>query len=441
MIRQVLRIGHTLAAPGLARSALATVAVRLIDLPTRYGLHLLVAASLGVEEAGRFYIVFGVMTALGGFGRLGVDQALMRHIATLTAMHRTAEARFAVFRAARIVFLLSAIAALALAAAAAPLAQHLLGKPELAIPLAIGALSLLPQNLGTVTAGALAGLQRVGLSQMVYSWLWPACFCLVALITGLDLTGALWLIAASFATAATIGALLLRRVLPPSGGSRPAARPGLLRQGASLFTLEYTQLMVASVPALILGILSTNREVGLFALAWRVALLVNIAIGAVAAMAAPRYAALHAKGDTAGLDRAAAHAIGLSLLLALPPLAVMLALPQTLLQLFGPGYADGAAVLRILAFGQLAAAASAAMPALLGMTGHLSDLRRLNAVSLLLLCAGFPLAAAWGAVGIALAVAAVLAVNGLGAMALAHRRLGLRPWRLLADFLTRRATR
>jgi len=424
------------------QGALRTVAVRLLDLPTRYGLHLLIAASLGVEQAGRFYIVFSVMTALGGFGRFGVDQALLRHLAVAVATGRADATRAAVRRAVRLVLAVSGPIALALAAGSGVLAGPLLGKPELTVPLAIGALAIVPQNLGTVMAGALAGLQRVAQSQMIYSWMWPACFCLVALITGIDLDGALYLIAASYAVTATVGAVLLRRVLPPPPDGRADAPAGLCRQGLSLFTLEITHLMIASAPALILGIFAPSRDVGLFALAWRIVLLVNIVVGGVAAMAAPRYAALHANGDIAGLGRASAQAIGICLLLAAPPVALMLACPGTLLGAFGPGYEDGAAVLRILAIGQLASAASAAMPALLGMTGHMVDLRRLNAVSLLVLLAGAGvMTMAWGTVGTALAVAASLAVNGFGAVLLARRRLGLRPWRHLAHALRRGAAR
>jgi O-antigen/teichoic acid export membrane protein len=419
--------------PGMIRGSLLSVAARFLDLPSRYGFHLLVAAALGVERAGQFYIVFSVMTALGGLGRLGVDRALTRHLAIALAEGRPAAVRPAIGRALLLVSGASALASVLLFAAAQPFARLVLGKPDLAVPLALGALAIIPQNLGAAMAGGLAGLQRVGFSQMIYSWLWPALFCLIALITGISLEGALLLIALSFSVTALVGGALLRAFLPTGQDGMPVSAPALLRPGLSLFTLELTQLMTAAAPALILGILASSREVGLFALAWRIALLINIVVSGVAAMASPRYAALHAGADHAGLGRTASQAVGLCLALTAVPVVAMLVFPMSLLGLFGPGYADGAMVLRVLALGQLAAAASASMPELLGMTGHMADLRRLNGLSLLVLLLGAAgLAGLCGALGAALAVSASIAVNGFGAVHLAHRRLGLCSWAPLA---------
>jgi hypothetical protein len=79
------------------------------------------------------------------------------------------------------------------------------------------------------------------------------------------------------------------------------------------------------------------------------------------------------------------------------------------------------------------------MPELLGMTEHMADLRRLNALSLVVLLLGAAgLAELCGALGTALAVSASITVNGFGAVLLAHRRLGLCPWALLADIVWRR---
>src|ERR1700755_2026070 len=66
---------------GFLKRTLATTSTRLLDLPTRYGLHLLVAARLPIDQVGAFYIVFSVMTLASGFGRLGVDRAMTREVA------------------------------------------------------------------------------------------------------------------------------------------------------------------------------------------------------------------------------------------------------------------------------------------------------------------------------------------------------------------------
>lgn len=433
----------------VVRGAAVSLGVRLLDLPCRYGFHLLVAAALGVADTGRFYIVFSIMVGLAGFGRLGIDQALTRQLAVSVASDQPEAVRPAIRRALGLILLASSAVALLLAALAWPLAHHVLRKEELAVPLALGALTIIPQNLGAGLAGALAGLQRIGYSQMIYSWLWPAVFCVVAIplmLTGmLTVTATLFLIAASFALTALVGAVLLRSglVRVSHAGTLAPRVQGLLRPGLSLFTLEVTKLLITSAPAIALGIVATAYETGLFALTWRMALVINILISGVAGMAVPRFAALHARGDIPGMEKAAAQAIGIVLCLALPATAVMLLFPGHLLSLFGPGFGEGATTLRILAVGQLAAACFTAMPEMLGMTSHLRALYRINACTLVVLFAGLmtlvPLA---GSAGAALATALATVVNGVAAAWLAHRLLAVSPLsrlrHLVASHLRRR---
>lgn len=416
----------------IVRGALSSLGARLLDLPSRYGLHLLVAASLGVVQSGRFYIVFSLVSMLAGFGRLGVDRALTRQLAVDVASERNGALRADTHRAGWIVLLVSLVVSVLLALSAVPLTDFVMRKPDLALPLMVGVLSIIPQNLSTVAAGALAGLHHVGRSQMVYSWLLPTIFCVAALplvYWGVfTVLHAMLLMAFSFVITAAVGFVLLHRALSPYARReepRPE-KPHFLRRGLSFFTLELTQLMIAAVPAIALGIASSPQQTGLFALAWRVALINLMVINGITGMAAPRFAAFHARGDQHSLNRSAAQAIGLVLCMVLPVTGCMLLFPEYLLAVFGPGYSQGASTLRILALGQLVSACFAGMPDLLGMTGHMTALRRINFFSLGVLLVGLlVLVPTGGSVGAAIATSLAIAVNAVAAAWMAHRLLGL----------------
>lgn len=419
----------------IARGSLISLSVRLLDLPFRYGFHLLIAASLDVSDTGKFYIVFSVMTALAGFGRLGIDQALTRQLAIDIASERYKATRATIKHSLLIVLLASSSTTVLLALSANYIANEILNKPDLTLPLILGALTLIPQNIGAVFAGALAGLHRVGFSQAIYSWLWPAIFCLItfpAIVTeSLTVNLTLVLIAVSFVLTAVMGAALLWFVLSkqPSLVHQPeVSPPALFRPGLSLFTLEITKLLLATAPAIVLGIYATEHDVGLFALAWRIALIVNLLISGVTAMAVPRFAALHAKDDRAGMSQSAAQTIAIVLCVSLPIIISMLIFPQTLLSFFGQGYSDGRTILRILAIGQIGAICFAALPELLGMTSHMAELIRLNVLTMIVLLIGLtvfvPLDSGRGA---ALAIACAVIINGVVATWQVHRLLGIRP--------------
>ena len=429
----------------MIRGSLVSLGVRLLDLPSRYGFHLLIAAMLGVVQTGDFYIVFSTMVALAGFGRLGIDQALTRQIAMDLAAGEARAVRPAIRRALWLVLLASTAISIALGALALTFAHDVLKKPELAWPLALGAFSFIPQNLGAAMAGALAGLQRVGYSQMIYSWLWPAIFCAVAIplgmTRGMSVASTLMLIAASFTLTALAGAYALKRFLRevPASAQPPAEPPRFLKAGLPLFTLEFTKLLITSAPAIVLGIVASSREAGLFALAWRLALVINLLISGVTGMAAPKFASLFARNDRHGLDKSAAQAVALVLCLALPAALCMLLFPEHVLRLFGPGFGGGAAALRVLALGQIAAACFTAMPELLGMTAHTSVLYRINGYSVAMLLVGLAvLAPIGGSVGAAAAASLAIAVNGALAAWAAHRLLGVLPLALLGRWVLAR---
>ncbi len=430
---------------GFVGRSLAGTSIRLIDVPSRYGFHLIVAVSLGVIEAGSFYIVFSAMMLVAGLGRLGIDRSLTRVVARALANEQPGAARRAILRAFRLGTVMSLVTIVAMAAAAGPLADRVLHKPDLAWPLAISSLTILPLTIGIVAAGALSGLNRIILSQMIYTWLWPAIFCVPALLVPIHLVSAVLLVAAAVSVSAVIGIVLTLRYLPAATPDEPPAEPdALVSTGLSLFTSELIQLLLSYAPAFVLGILSTDAAVGRYALAWRMALGVNLLVTTIGFFAAPRFAALYARADMAGLKRMAAQSIAMSAALSVVPTLIALVVAAPLLGLFGPGYAEAATTLRILLLGQMFAIATTATTELLGMTGFARTLRHVNLLSLVVLGAGLAaLSPPFGSEGAALATAITIAVNGIATTIGVRRHLGFWPQAALIDqalaFIRRRA--
>jgi O-antigen/teichoic acid export membrane protein len=425
---------------GFISRSLVTAGTRLLDLPSRYGLHLLIAARLPVAEVGAFYIVFSVMTLAAGFGRLGVDRALTREVAGSLGRESPNTARKAIKRAFLVTLLQTGAIVALLAMAAAPLAIRVLQKPGLAVPLVLGALTILPQNISTTAAGALAGLGRVATSQMIYSWLWPALFCVAALAMPLDVQRTLLLIGVSLLINAAVGMSLMLKAVPPRESESLALSVGpFFGVGISFFSLELVQLSIAAAPSFVLGMYAATTTVGLYALAWRIVLILNIAVSAMAAIASPQFARAAALGRSDDLTRVAAQTIGLTLALSGIPIVLLAAKPVFFLDLFGKGYAPAAGLLRILLAGQTVLVLATAVPELLGMTGCARTLTRINVTSLviLLLCLGV-LTPRYGSLGAAVATSATMAVNGIAVSIAAKRRLGFVPLFSLFGFVRRR---
>ena len=135
----------------------------------------------------------------------------------------------------------------------------------------------------------------------------------------------------------------------------------------------------------------------------------------------------------AALENLAIKSVKLVALFALPVIGVMLVFPSFLMGLFGSEFAEGAALLQILAVGQFINAMTGSVGFLLMMSGHERDMRNVTLISgtLALLLTWF-LTAQFDIVGAAIGTAVAVATQNLLAVYFVKKRLGfntLAVWR------------
>jgi O-antigen/teichoic acid export membrane protein len=202
----------------------------------------------------------------------------------------------------------------------------------------------------------------------------------------------------------------------------------LLPLGWSLFTSELVQLLTSALPALVLGAVASQAAVGAYALAWRLSLILNLLITAIAAMVTPRFVDHAVREDFEGLRKTAAHAIAIVLAVGAVPLIVIAVAAPELLALFGKGFDAGTVTLRLLLLSQLVLMLTATTPELLGMTGHERAMRSANTWSIVIFVPLlYALSLRLDANGAALATIAFAMINAGAATLLAHKWLGFTP--------------
>jgi O-antigen/teichoic acid export membrane protein len=188
---------------------------------------------------------------------------------------------------------------------------------------------------------------------------------------------------------------------------------------AGRFALQWTGILV-------LGAWGSSADVGIFGVATRLALVSNLILTAVNTATAPRFAALHRRGDREGLERLARRSVALLAVATAPILVAMLAAPGRLMALFGAEFAPHGSVLVILALGQSVNLATGSVGQILVMTGHSRAVRQTvlgaAAANLLLSLALVP---GLGALGAAAASGVALAIQNVAAALLVWKHLGI----------------
>jgi O-antigen/teichoic acid export membrane protein len=200
-----------------------------------------------------------------------------------------------------------------------------------------------------------------------------------------------------------------------------------------MFALPMTAVMVAQVLMTRTGTILLEwdghaGDAGRFALAFNLALLVQLPLVAITVYFGPKASELHSRGRSDALQELLSRATLLAFvgaaLLAIPPLL----LAEPLLRLFGADFTTAAPLVRLLVLGQLLAAAAGPQLALMTMTGHERAAAALIAAfAAANIVACLAIIPHYGADGAAAATAATLCAWNVAMAVYIRKRLRLRP--------------
>jgi len=417
------------------RGAATAFILRGLGAGLAFGLNVAIGRLLGAEGAGLYFLALSIVTIATVLTRFGMDNSLLRFIASSVVLDQWARAR-GVYRLGMWTLALASAAAGLLVVLLGPLvAGRWLGKPELGDVLQVMGLGTL--GLAVMMAGAecLKGLKRIAAAVAISSIISP----LVALALIWPMTqrfgpaGAAGAYAAGVSAAALAGWLLWRRFTAAHADKEPDfAWSELWDSCRPLWLMSIiTKAIIPWSPLLILGFFASSDDVGVYGAATRIAMLVTFLLIAVNTVISPKFAELYAKGDIATLARVARR-FALLITLATSPLFVLLIVAgDIVMSVFGPGFERGGPALAILAAGQAVNALTGSAGALLMMTGHERDIRNASIVAgVLVLALSLALIPLYGLIGAAISTAISIAAMNLISIAMIKRRLGIfvMPW-------------
>jgi O-antigen/teichoic acid export membrane protein len=404
--------------PFLIRAVAGTGAVQIAGMLATFLVGVQLARGLGVEGYGQYGLAMAVITLASIPGEFGLPQLVTREVAAASA-RQDDRRMFGVLRWADRTAILFAL----LAAGTLALIAYLFVGSDSPVSLAImiGAPMIPLIALAKVRAAALQGLHLVALGQLPAVLLRPLLFSflLLFLFTQWPAAGPIRAMLLNVATAVAVlllAHLLLRRRLP---NERPAEPVQAGRQWlASSFPMALTEgmrVMQWQMTVLLLGIVTTDAEVGLYRVAISIVVAIAVPIGLINAVVAPVLARLHANGDKDRM-RLVSHRAALAMTLGVLALTLPFILfgSPLLAVVFGDNFAPAFRALLVLSLGQVLSAAFGPNAILLNMSGHEKRVTRAMLFALLVNVAlVFLLTPSMGHIGAAWASSAAMLVWNL----------------------------
>ena len=282
-------------------------------------------------------------------------------------------------------------------------------------------------------SGVLQGLRKVVLAQS-FDWIVNPVIYLV-FIAILWTTGRLTPITVlvsslgALAISVVAGIIALQKNLPEqvTGAEIKLDRQVWLSAWRYFVVIQAVGVANMRAPVILLGILGTEAQTGLFRASDNIASLLTVSLLVVNVVIAPYITRLHASGNLEQLERIARGSARIALAVTLPAVVVVLFTGEWLLGfLFGESYVSAFPALAILLIGQVTNVACGSVGLLLNMTGHEKYTFNALAVALLLNASlGFVLIPSYGAVGAAIAASASTIVWNILLLMRTRKLLGI----------------
>lgn len=341
----------------VARGTFIAFVLKIIGSGLAFGFNVAIARLLGADGAGIYFLALAVTTISSVIGRVGLDNALLRFVAT-QATHRRWDDVLGVYALGlRLAIVVSGLVTVVIFLASPWMAVALFDKPELTEPLRWMSISILPFALLNLQAESLKGLKRIRAAMLVQGVGVPllSLSLMYPLIQVAGVTGLALAYVASTALIALLGGWAWYSATKQyDNGNKTFPLKKLWASSRPLFVVSLMNNGIrAWLPLLILGYWGTNEEVGIFGAELRIVALTTMMLFTINNVLAPKIAELYAKGEIEALALTARRSATLLILMSSPLFCVLIFFPHWVLSMFGDEFKKGGVALAILAIGQI----------------------------------------------------------------------------------------
>lgn len=403
--------------------------IKIMGAGLAFIFNLLLAHILGAEGSGIYFLALTITTITTVFGRIGLDNSLLRFVAAGASQKNWGEVKGVYNKSIFLSFIFSLTAATFVYISAGFLTKNVFSKPELLGPLRLMIFAAVPMSFLLLNSQALLGLKKISESQIVNSVGVQLIIIIGAITLGrkIGIDGIMFSYLAGAIFIAFISYLLWKINTPQLKKITGEFNIGKLFDSClPLFMVSSVNIMMNWTGTFLLGIWGTTSDVGIFSIAVRNATLISFILHAVNAASLAKYSELYCTNDIPGFTSYAKKTTLLLILTSTPIFLFFIIFSKWLMGLFGDSFIQGWTLLVILSIAQYLNVASGSVGPMLMMSGNEKAVRNsiffsasLNVILCLLLIPHY------GTLGAACASSISLVSVNLYCLFEIKRRLGI----------------
>jgi len=354
-----------------------------------YFIVIIITRSLGAADYGIIILTYSIIVIIAMAASLGLNEGIVRYISFFLGKDDAGRAKGVLISSLKLVSFSSVILAVILFFSAEFLAQRVFSKPEIALPLKIFSLAILPLALGRIFTAGLQAIQLVKFRILVENAVRPLVLLVIlALLLVTGISGVNYVIGSyigSIVVGCALAAVLLIRTYPAlmSSGISPIYEYNqLLKFSLPLFGVGVLTFVVERIDIFMLGYFMPSEQVGVYGATARTANIVLLPFTAFALIFLPLVAAYHGKEEMGKILLLFKLVTKWIVTMSLPLFIILSLFSGEIMLVFGPSFPMGRICLILLCCGWMCQNLGGPANGLIMMTGH----SRLNLINYLIIC-------------------------------------------------------
>jgi O-antigen/teichoic acid export membrane protein len=401
----------------VVKKSLSSIVVKALGVVFGLGLSIFLGRTIGAEGLGIINLSSRIVSIMILLGLFGMSKVIIKEVAIAHNKKDLDHIANVMHSAYWLNGLIIISLSILLILASPWLANSFFEEPKLTYPLIIAFVVMTPQVFSRIFSSGLIGLGKIWQSNLVDQALSVCLTSVLVCITWLFVQElSVNMVATCYAigrVGVTISVGLYWKKIYKNNVSSKRIFEKLLKTAKPLFFISIASIIINNSDIIILGFFSEAKDVGIYVVAARVALLTSVLLQITNSALSPKIAALYAENNIKSLEKMIKKITKGLFFIGLFVFLFFIFFGNWILSIWGEEFEEAYWILIILGFGQLVNISTGAVGIILIMTGHEKTQRNISLCFMMVfLIFSFTLIPIYGALGASIATAtSVLGIN------------------------------
>lgn len=399
------------------KGASLALIIKIASAGITFLFYLYLGRVLGAEKAGVFFIGLTILTIGSVIGRFGLENTMLKIVANNSKDENWGLIINSHKKSTEYVLLLSSMITLIVFFGSDIISSLLFSTDNMSSYFRVVSISIVPLALSVVNAQSIQGMKRIKESTVVLNLSIPFLALVFApyLVIKYDVLGAAIAYTIAIVLTYFISLYLWKKLLPKNIIQENIHDTKMILESCiPLFWVSVMQMTINWFSYIVLGVYSTEADVGVLGMAIRVVTLLGFFLMAVNSITAPKIAEMYNKNNHYALENMCRGASTLLLYATLPFVVIIFLFANRVIGLFGDEFIGYGVVLQVLVIGQLVNIITGPVGILLIMSGN-ERIMRNNLFITMLVCVllNIILIPVYGLIGAAVSFSLSMAIQNV----------------------------